>query len=98
MFKQAEPEKQKLHDTKVNDLYLKLKQVEERLYRDSQDWSKVFTSTIYKKAELDWRQVRNTCPQCGSEHVAVENHDAMWHDGDIVCQDCRTYVRMYDAG
>jgi DNA-directed RNA polymerase subunit RPC12/RpoP len=40
------------------------------------------------------------CPKCGSppkEH-SVENYDAMWHDGDVVCGKCRTRVRGWDAG
>ena len=38
------------------------------------------------------------CPKCGSKKFEVRNYDMMWHDGDVHCADCGTYVRMYDAG
>lgn len=38
------------------------------------------------------------CGRCHSHNITVENHSLMWHDGDIVCQDCGGYVRMFDAG
>jgi hypothetical protein len=40
------------------------------------------------------------CPKCDappSEHE-VRNHSLMWHDGDVHCKKCGTYVRDYDAG
>lgn len=40
------------------------------------------------------------CPESKkerSEHV-VKNYSMMWHDGDIHCAVCDTYIRMYDAG
>jgi len=42
--------------------------------------------------------VLNVCPHCGSDHTSVKNYNMMWHDGDITCDDCGGYVRMYDAG
>lgn len=41
---------------------------------------------------------RNVCGGCGSTNVKLENYSMMWHDGDMVCQDCGGYVRMWDAG
>ena len=40
------------------------------------------------------------CPKCGSESKdhEVRNHDLMWHDGDVHCLKCGTYVRTFDAG
>ncbi len=40
------------------------------------------------------------CPKCDSppEKHTVENYDMMWHDGDVVCTECGTKVRNYDAG
>lgn len=40
------------------------------------------------------------CPQCGSPPSAHEmrNYNMMWHDGDIHCVLCGTYVRSWDAG
>lgn len=40
------------------------------------------------------------CPECGSppsDHE-VRNYDMMWHEGDIHCSKCNTFVRYYDAG
>ncbi|MEK7640658.1 MAG: hypothetical protein AAB389_01530 [Patescibacteria group bacterium] len=40
------------------------------------------------------------CPKCDappSRHE-VRNHSVIWHDGDVHCTKCGTYVRMYDAG
>ncbi len=41
---------------------------------------------------------RNACPHCESKNLEVRNHSFMWHDGDIYCEDCGTYVRDFDAG
>lgn len=38
------------------------------------------------------------CPHCGSEDYEVGNHNPEWHDGDIHCKNCGTYIRMFDAG
>lgn len=40
----------------------------------------------------------SACPACASSNTSVHNYNAMWHDGDVMCDDCGTYVRMYDAG
>lgn len=40
------------------------------------------------------------CPKCGSppsDHE-VRNYDMKWHDGDVHCTKCETYVRGWDAG
>ena len=45
------------------------------------------------------RAIREVCPECLENGVGVlENYDPMWHDGDINCKQCGTYIRMYDAG
>ena len=38
------------------------------------------------------------CPRCGSGKVEVRNHDLIWHDGQVHCKICGTYIREYDAG
>lgn len=40
------------------------------------------------------------CPKCGAgpEDQEIRNYNMMWHDGDIHCIKCGTYVRDYDAG
>ena len=45
-------------------------------------------------------ELSNNCPKCDSlpsEHE-VREYDMMWHDGDVYCRKCGSYVRMYDAG
>lgn len=42
--------------------------------------------------------VLGVCPKCGSGNTSVHNYSMMWHDGDVICDDCGTYVRGYDAG
>lgn len=41
---------------------------------------------------------RNQCKKCGSLKTHVENYSMMWHDGDVICDNCDSYVRSYDAG
>ena len=60
----------------------------------------------YKKVHVEGRGLIDrvgtddvgACGRCHSKNLQVENHSGMWHDGDIVCQDCGGYVRMFDAG
>lgn len=40
------------------------------------------------------------CPKCDSppsDHE-VRNYNMMWHDGDVICKKCETYIRSWDAG
>lgn len=42
---------------------------------------------------------RNVCPECfTNEHAKLEDHDVIWGDGDVVCQQCRTHIRNWDSG
>lgn len=36
--------------------------------------------------------------ECPHTHTHTENYDPMWHDWDIVCDDCRKVVDTGDAG
>lgn len=40
------------------------------------------------------------CPKCGapSSEQEVKSYDPDWHDGDVHCKKCGTYIRAYDAG
>jgi len=96
-MKKAPPEKQQRHDEIVDDLWKKYKEVETDL-RKIMPFEEVLKHHAYNAASLAWRTAWNTCPDCGSNKTSVENHDLNWHDGDVVCVDCGTYVRMYDAG
>lgn len=96
-MKKAPPEKQQRHDALVKDLWNKYKQIEDTL-RKTMPFEEVLRAAAHKEAALAWRHAWNTCPDCGSTNTTVENHDLNWHDGDVTCTDCGTYVRMYDAG
>jgi len=40
------------------------------------------------------------CKKCGappSEHE-LRDYSMLWHDGDVYCRKCGSYVRMWDAG
>jgi uncharacterized Zn finger protein len=52
------------------------------------------------KCQKDFLFVHVHCPDCGSgpEEHEVRNFDEIWRDGDVYCNRCGTYVRMYDAG
>ena len=96
-MKKAPPEKQRQHDAAVSALWGKYKQVEKDLGK-TMPFDVMFKHPDYQAAALAWRKAWNTCPDCGSTNTTVENHDLNWHDGDVTCTDCGTYVRMYDAG
>lgn len=36
--------------------------------------------------------------ECDKQVPIVVNHSLMWHDGDVICQNCTGYIRDYDAG
>ena len=40
------------------------------------------------------------CPKCGSDPSKreVRNYSMMWHEGDVYCVLCDTFVRDFDAG
>lgn len=54
-----------------------------------------------KKCDKTWIFGQHVhCPKCDSppsDHE-VRNYSMMWHDGDVVCTKCETYVRGWDAG
>lgn len=35
---------------------------------------------------------------CEHKNTIVINYSPIWHDGDVVCEDCGKYIRSYDAG
>lgn len=54
--------------------------------------------TAEKAAEYTLSYIYSACPKCGSENTEVVNFNEVWRDGDIVCRECKAYVRGYDAG
>jgi hypothetical protein len=97
MRKKASSEKQKLHNSHVNGLWDAYKELENEL-KKTMDFATVLQDPRYKEACHLWKTAWNTCPECRSTNTKVDNYDDMWRDGDVVCVDCGTYVRMYDAG
>lgn len=41
---------------------------------------------------------RTPCPKCGSFSREMRNYSMMWHEGDIHCAACGTFIRYFDAG
>lgn len=35
---------------------------------------------------------------CKHKNTVVINYSPIWHDGDVVCEDCGKYIRSFDAG
>lgn len=75
-----------------------MNEIKAQLYSELNDYSSVYDNPAYKDAELLWREHRNSCAQCGSTELRLENYDDVWRDGDVVCARCDCYVRGYDAG
>lgn len=44
------------------------------------------------------RYCLNACNKCYSDKSSVKNHNMMWGDGDVTCDNCGNYIRMYDSG
>ena len=97
-WKTPDPLAKAAHDAKERSAYKALKQVEDELHASTGDWGMVFRDPRYKEAFNGWRSLYNSCRNCGSADTRIENHDLMWHDGDIICNSCDCYVRGFDAG
>lgn len=61
------------------------------------DWDNEDEVAQFMKASAEWRALYNTCATCGSTNTEVRNHDLMWGDGDVYCENDH-YVRMWDSG
>lgn len=97
-IKYASKEKQEIHDKKLAELYSALNVLEKETYQKLNDWGLVYKDSTYGDAFQKWQTLRNSCPECHSDKVTLLNYDMKWHNGDIVCSLCGTYVRGYDAG
>lgn len=86
-MRKASPEKLEAHKKYVD-----------RLYKVVRDCESLKNEADYWLALRDWREARNTCPECQSQNTSIRNHNLMWGDGDIVCDDCETFVRFFDSG
>lgn len=97
-MKHATPEKQAAHDAYVNRLYQDFMALEKDLRTQFPDYGDVIRHPTWKDAWSSWREAWDTCPECQSRNNSVHNYSMMWGDGDVVCDDCGTYVRGFDAG
>jgi len=98
-MKKASSKKQAQRDAMVSKAHETFKRIEEKLKaKHGGDYGKALQDPKWKKAFYAYRTAYDTCPECGSSRCHVENHDAMWGDGDVVCSECDTYVRMFDSG
>lgn len=61
-------------------------------------WAAYKTSDGATSALKEYNVLYNTCPECGGTDTRMENYSAMWHEADIVCNKCHTFVRSWDAG
>ncbi len=97
-MKLANKEKQAAHNVEVSRLRRQLDDAKDSLLKELGDYSLVFSHVVYKDAQQLFSEKYNSCPECYSTNSEVVNYDAMWRDGDVVCKDCGTYDRGYDAG
>lgn len=97
-MKKTSKEKQKIHDEIVSKLNKQYSGMKDVLYKQHKDWKIVFADEALSRALRDFRRAYNRCPECLSSNTRCENFDQMWGDGDVVCQDCRTFVRYFDSG
>lgn len=44
-----------------------------------------------------WRKAFNTCADCGSTKLELRNHDPIWGEGDLYCEN-NHFVRHFDSG
>jgi uncharacterized Zn finger protein (UPF0148 family) len=42
--------------------------------------------------------MEDVCPDCGAAKFELRNYSEIWHDGDIHCAKCGTFIRRFDAG
>jgi len=98
-MKKADPRKEAQQNARVTKAHQTFKRIEEKLReKHGGDYGKALEDPRWKRAFDAWRRIYNTCPECGGFRCHVENHDPMWGDGDVVCSNCETYIRMFDSG
>lgn len=53
---------------------------------------------VTKPTGAGFHHYRGHCPECYSTKMKLENYTMSQQDGDVICAQCGTYIRMYDAG
>jgi len=97
-YRQPSTEARARYIERSRELWASLKGIEARLVAEGLDHSQAWDHPTYEQAFTAARKHDNTCPECGGTELRMENYDMMWHEADLVCQACDTYVRMWDAG
>jgi len=97
-YRHPSPEARARYIERSRELWSELKSIEDRLKQDGLDYAQVLDHQLYEEAFRAARTHDNTCSECGGTELRMENYSMMWHDGDLVCETCDTYVRMWDAG
>lgn len=55
--------------------------------------------TNLKKSSKEEYNLKEMCRCAPNERKSVLiNHSAIWGDGDVVCNNCKCFVRSYDSG
>lgn len=62
------------------------------------DLDKIRENKEYQNLRRDLGIVWNRCPECASDNTSCHNYNSIWNDGNLVCDDCGTFVRIWDAG
>lgn len=97
-YREQSPEVKVKYREKSRELWGKHKEREAFLRSSGMEYTEILKDAGLEKARLLARQHDNSCPTCGGTETHMENYNMMWHDGDIVCTACNTYIRMWDAG
>lgn len=97
-YRQPSPEARSRYIEESRTRWAVVREVTDRLKATGMGYTELLGTEEYKEAFGAARRHDNTCPECGGTKLRLENYDMMWHDGDLVCEACDTYVRMWDAG
>lgn len=97
-MRQPTPEARARYIERSRELWADLRSLEGRLTAEGLDYVQVRRHPEHDVALTAARAHDNTCPECGGTELRMENYSMMWHEADLVCEACDTYVRMWDAG
>lgn len=97
-YRQPGHEAKERHYEQGRGLWAKHKAREEALRATGMQYADILKDGEHRASWAAARQHDNTCPECSGTKTRMENYDMMWHEADIVCDGCDTYIRMWDAG
>lgn len=43
------------------------------------------------------QEYAGTCPHCLSDNLIIADYDPVWNEGEIWCNDCGEYIRLFDG-